>query len=168
MLKVINNGKEIERSNEGVTAEMLIQLCAEHGVAFMDLIPIALPELDTKLRENWSINKEYQIDEKARVITFLEIAFEYFIDKTKCKISPQAKVALMMPPKTALGILNFFLDKGNNTNVVELNKLRESFVAVNSNSNARQFPDRALRLHKSVVMSGAGGPNEDLIYDAFK
>jgi hypothetical protein len=134
----------------------------------MDLIPIPLPELNTKLRKHWSINEKYFIEEnKPRVVTFLEIAFKYFLEKTKCKIDPNIKIALMMPPKSALGILNFFIN-GHVTDCNELNVLREKFIVVNNNCDAIEFPDRSMRLHKAVVMSGAGGPNEDLIYNAFK
>lgn len=160
-----NNNKEIAKE---ISANDLINLFRENGVAFIDLIPLPLPELNTKLRENWSINKLYFTEgNKPRVVTFLEIAFKSFLVKTKCIIDPNVKIALMMPPKSALGILNFFIN-GHVTDCNELNVLKEKFIVVNNNCDAIEFPDRSMRLHKAVVMSGAGGPNEDLIYNAFK
>lgn len=165
--KILNENYNKEINNE-ISAEDLITLCKTYGIAFMDLIPIPLPELNTKLREHWSINQQYFIEqEKPRVITFLEIAFKYFIDKTKCEIDPNVKIALMMPPKTSLGILNFFIND-KKTDCDALNKLKERFIIENKNIDAKEFPDRSMRLHKAVVMSGAGGPNEKLIYNVFK
>lgn len=160
-----NNNKEIAKE---ISANDLINLFSENGVAFIDLIPFPLPELNTKLREHWSINEKYFTEEnKPRVVTFLEIAFKYFLEETKCIIDLNVKIALMMPPKSALGILNFFIN-GHGTDCEELNILKEKFIVVNNNCDAIEFPDRSMRLHKAVVMSGAGGPNEDLIYNAFK
>lgn len=165
--KILNENYE-QKTNEIITADDLIRLCEENGIAFMDLVPIPLPELNTKLREHWSINQDYFIeDEKPRVITFLEIAFEYFLEKTNCTIDSDVKIALMMPPKTALGILNFFINDKNTGNQ-QLDEIKGKFIIENTNNDAKQFQDRSMRLHKAVVMSGAGGPNEDLIYNAFK
>jgi hypothetical protein len=165
--KIFNENYNKEITDE-ISADDLITLCKTNGIGFMDLIPIPLPELNTKLREQWSINQQYFIEpEKPRVITFLEIAFKYFIDETKCKIDPNVKIALMMPPKTALGILNFFIND-KETDCEALNKLKERFIVENKNIDAKEFPDRSMRLHKAVVMSGAGGPNEKLIYNVFK
>jgi hypothetical protein len=165
--RVLTNKYNRENTNE-ITASDLINFCKKNGIAFMDLIPIPLPELNTKLREHWSINPKYFIEsEKPRVITFLEIAFEYFMNKTNCNIDPNVKIALMMPPKTSLGILNFFIND-KKTSIQKLNDLSKSFIIENTNKDAKEFPDRLMRLHKAVVMSGAGGPNEELIYNAFK
>ena len=165
--KILNKNYKQQTTNE-ISADDLITLCKTHGIAFMDLIPIPLPELNTKLREHWSINEKYFTEEnKPRVVTFLEIAFKYFLEETKCIIDPNVKIALMMPPKSALGILNFFIN-GHGTDCNELNVLKEKFIVENNNCDAIEFPDRSMRLHKAVVMSGAGGPNEDLIYNAFK
>lgn len=165
--RVITKNYNRENTIE-IQANHLIKLCTDHGVAFMDLIPIPLPELNTKLREHWSINSKYFIEsEKPRVITFLEIAFEYFMHKTNCDIGPNVKIALMMPPKTSLGILNYFIND-KKTSIQKLNDLSKSFIIENTNEDAKEFPDRLMRLHKAVVMSGAGGPNEELIYNAFK
>ncbi len=165
--RVLNDKYNRENTNE-ITADDLINIFKENGIAFMDLIPIPLPELNTKLREHWSINSKYFIElEKPRVITFLEIAFENFMNQTGCAIDPNVKIALMMPPKTSLGIINFFIND-KVTSIPELNKLRNIFIIENTNNDARDFPDRLMRLHKTVVMSGAGGPNEELIYNAFK
>lgn len=107
----IYNKDYVKEITKEISADDLITLCINYGIAFMDLIPIPLPELNTKLREHWSINQQYFIEaEKPRVITFLEIAFKYFIENTKCTIDPKVKIALMMPPKTSLGILNFFIN----------------------------------------------------------
>jgi hypothetical protein len=165
--KILNENYNREINNE-ISADDLITLCKTYGIAFMDLIPIPLPELNTKLREHWSINQQYFIEqEKPRVITFLEIAFKYFIDNTECEIDPNVKIALMMPPKASLGILNFFIND-KKTDCDALNKLKERFIVENKNIDAKEFQDRSMRLHKAVVMSGAGGPNEKLIYNVFK
>jgi hypothetical protein len=158
-----------DKTKKDVLASDLINVFEENGVGFMDLIPLPLPTIPTDLRKEWSTNKEYYIDNIPRVVKFLEIAFEKLVNDTNCRFSSELKVALMMPPKTAMGIINFFINEKNKSLInQDLWNLRHHFIILNTNEDAQHFPDKCMRLHKSITMNGANHPCENLLENALK
>ncbi|MBM3455865.1 MAG: hypothetical protein FJX80_12075 [Bacteroidetes bacterium] len=150
------------------TACDLINLYVEKGVAFLDLAPIPLPELTTDLRYKWGFDQDYNVEGRPRSIIFLEIAFEKFLKETNAKFNKNTKVALMMPPKTASGIIDFFMNIKNRTNCQELNELRLQFIQENNNENIVKYkiPHTAWKLHKAICTNGANTPQETMIRNA--
>lgn len=152
------------------TAHNLINLYVKEGVAFLDLVPIPLPELTTDLRFKWGFDEKYNVEGLPRNIIFLEIAFKKFLEETKATFHKNTKIALMMPPKTESGIINFFMDEDKKTNCEKLNVLRPQFIKENTNANIVNYeiPHTAWRLHKAICTNGANSPQENMIKNALE
>ncbi len=151
-------------------AHDLIKLYVEKGVAFLDLVPIPLPELTTDLRFKWGFDEKYNVDALPRSIIFLEIAFEKFLKETNATFASNTKIALMMPPKTGSGIINFFMDENKKINCEKLNDLRKQFIQENTNENIVNYeiPHTAWKLHKAICTNGANTPQENMIKNALE
>jgi hypothetical protein len=149
-------------------AHDLIKLYVEKGVAFLDLVPIPLPELTTDLRFKWGFDEKYNVDALPRSIIFLEIAFEKFLKETNATFDSNTKIALMMPPKTGSGIIGFFMDDNKKTNCEKLNNFRKQFIQENKNENIvkHDIPHTAWRLHKAICTNGANSPQDYMIRNA--
>ncbi len=155
--------------NKEPKANDLITLYCAEGVAFLDLVPIPLPELTTDLRSKWGFDENFNVGGLPRSIVFLKIAFEYFLTKTSPTFN-NPKIALMMPPKTGSGIINFFMDKKNKTGLVELDDLRDQIIQENNNANILKYniPHTAWKLHKAICTNGANSPQENMIKNALE
>jgi len=150
-------------------AKDLIKLYRDKGVAFLDLVPIPLPELTTDLRSKWGFDENYKVENLPRSIVFLMIAFDFFLNKTSSTFK-KPKIALMMPPKTGSGIINFFMDKTNITGLDKLDALRDQIIQENNNKNIIKYkiPHTAWKLHKAICTNGANSPQNNMIKNALE
>jgi hypothetical protein len=106
----------------------LMSLFIKHNVAFIDLIPIPLPQLNAEFRTKNAENLYFSLDgTRPRTIDLLELATNHFFEKSSLKISENVKLAFMMPPKMADGIFNWIIHEKNIPIFEECNLLNHLF-----------------------------------------
>lgn len=140
----------------------IINLFTECKVAFVDLIPFPLPQISTDLRNEW----------KERDDSFIISLFENAIEQIGINFSENLKIVFMMPPTTASGIIGYCIaNKDKLKNDTFLSKHYEQITRCNDNSIFEENTELlkyAIKLHRQVVMSGAGGPVKKLFINALK
>ena len=105
---IISKLKNSNHVNDQINGNNIIDLFAENGVAFIDLIPIPLPKIDSDLRKKMAFDIYYTLNgSKPRLINFLEIATNNFFNETECQIDDEIGIAFMMPPISAMGIIDW-------------------------------------------------------------
>lgn len=148
----------------------LINLFDKYNVGFLDLIPIPMPNpISTDLRDHWSSDTSGKSKEPI-VVQMLNHAIDNFKNETERMFNEDLIIVLMMPVKTALGIIDYCIsyDKIDNSFI---GKYKNSIIKTNTNttklnSNDTGLKTLALRLHKQVVSSDAGSPHVSLIINA--
>ena len=122
---IISKLEKSSRVNDEINGDNIIDLFAEIGVAFIDLIPIPLPKIHSDLRKKNAFDIYYTLDgKKPRLINFLEIAVENFFKEAKCEIENEIGIAFMMPPISAMGIIDW-IKNPYTTDYFDSNKLKE-------------------------------------------
>lgn len=148
----------------------LINLFEKYNIGFLDLIPIPMPNpISTDLRDHWSFETNSKSKEPI-VIQMLNHAINNFKIETKRNFNDNLIVVLMMPTKTALGIIDY---------CISYSKVDDSFIGtyknniIKTNTNSTKINSNdsglnklALRLHKQLVSSDAGAPHVSLIINA--
>jgi hypothetical protein len=161
--------KTVKDINSGVLEELF----KDKRVLFLDLIPVPLPKIDSELRKKWSTDDKFFIDGRPRVISFLEASFEYVLKfaeqrGTKISFDKEVQIALMMPANSALGIINYYINKPESQEPFKgmISGIEKIITRVNNNSDAALLSDLSLRLHRQIVMGATGFPDEKLLKHA--
>ena len=142
--------------------EEIIKLFIENNVAFVDLIPFPLPKISTYLRKDWKVKNDRN---------FIISLFKNAVSKIQCdKFSDELKIIFMMPPNTASGIIEYCILNKNNIDDEFLKKYLTHITRCNDNSifENEQLFQYSIKLHRQIVMSGAGGPEKNLFLNALK
>jgi hypothetical protein len=179
--------KSYNSNNENPSALELIDVFVKNRVLFLDLIPLPLPKIDRNLRKNWSTNSDFFINNEPRVITFLRCTlafiFKFVTEKTEKEICfSDAKIALMMPSNSALGIINFYINLKENMLLKyglcrtvskidepfngKIKNISEIITRTNKEIDARKLKEYSLRLHRQVAIGSQGGPELELLKHA--
>jgi hypothetical protein len=164
-------------------AQELIDVLIEKSVLFIDLISIPLPTIDSDLREKWSRNINWVLEETQTKepiplpLTLLKISFKHVITelkKIKCteeiKFDKNLKIVLMLPPKTSIGIVDYLAENPINrceslpnelkNQVISLIRLNDYFATIES-PDLKRF---SLRRFRQVAMN----PSNNHCVDHFK
>jgi hypothetical protein len=144
--------------------EHLVKLFNDCNCAFIDLIPFPLPEIHTQLRKTWL---------KRNKTSFIVDLFINAVNNIKQfrDISDKVKIIFMMPPTTAAGIINYCITNYHNPMADFLIKHKDSIIRCNDNSIFFSSPELfnyTSKLHRQIVMGGAGGPIKELFTNALK
>ena len=142
--------------------EKIIELFIENNVAFVDLIPFPLPKIPTDLRKDWKVKNDRN---------FIISLFKNAVSKIQYdKFSDDLKIIFMMPPTTASGIIEYCILNKDNIDDKFLNKYLKHIIRCNDNSifENKQLFEYSIKLHRQIVMSGAGGPEKNLFLNALK
>lgn len=142
--------------------EQIINLFIKNNVAFVDLIPFPLPKIPTDLRKNWKEKNNRN---------FIISLFKNAVSKLQCdKFSDELKIIFMMPPTTASGIIEYCILNKNNIDNEFLKKYLIHITRCNDNNifENKQLFEYSIKLHRQIVMSGAGGPEKNLFLNALK
>lgn len=145
-----------------INPEKIIELFSENNVAFVDLIPFPLPKIPTDLRKNWKVKNDGN---------FIISLFKNAVSKIQCdKFSDELKIIFMMPPTTASGIIEYCILNKNKLDDEFLKKYLMHITRCNDNSifENKQLFEYSIKLHRQIVMSGAGGPEKNLFLNALK
>jgi hypothetical protein len=100
-------------SSTSISKNDFQDLMKNKKVIFIDLIPMPLPSIPTKVRRDWSFDPDFQIEKDIPLtFTLFRLAFEWVDNYFKAKekkinFSDNAKIVFMMPPKTSMGIIDF-------------------------------------------------------------
>lgn len=152
-------------------ANDLIKAFKDNKVLFIDLIPIPLPTIDTKIRENWSKNDDWIIEQDLPLpLTLLKQSFESCtkrleeIRKKDISFCEDLKIILMMPPKTAMGILDPIALNPTKITPYLPNKLRKyakSLIRVNEINSKLISPELnnlSLRQFRQIATGSSNYP----------
>lgn len=140
----------------------IIKLFSNNNVAFVDLIPFPLPKISTSLRRNWKTKNGRN---------FIISLFKNAVSKIQCnKFSDELKIIFMMPPTTASGIIEYCILNKNKLDDKFLKKYLNHITRCNDNSifENKQLFEYSIKLHRQIVMNGAGGPEKNLFLNALK
>ena len=158
-------------------AQELIDVLKKNGVLFIDLISIPLPTIDSDVREKWSRDTNWVLEETKTKepiplpLTLLKISFENVINHLKrlkktsdIKYDNNLKIILMMPPKTSIGIVDYLAENPINrceslpnelkNHVFSLIRLNDYFATVES-PELKRF---SLRRFRQVAMNPSNNP----------
>lgn len=135
---------------------------AENGVAFVDLLPLPLP-LETGIRKSWSTSGKFRIDNKPLPVVLLELALEEFFSNCRIISSCKPKLALMMPPTMAFGIIDYYRDSKEDLLV------RAPFfraIRLKNSHITEDFDNKIIYSAKRLAVSKSNNPNKDLLKTA--
>jgi hypothetical protein len=167
-IRYVKESKTNEKSK--VTNNDIIELFVKHNVGFIDLIKLPMPNsIPTELRDQWSFGVSNETEEPF-VIQMLNHAIDEFKNETKRKLSNNLIIILMLPVKTALGIIDYSI-KYSKKDDSFICKYRNQIIKTNTNQTKLNLQNNGLhkivlRLHKQIVTCDAGSPHKSLIINA--
>ena len=162
-------GNELEKK-QSVTNTQLIDVLSDKRVAMIDLLDLPFP-ISSELRRKWSY--EIKIGEKPLSIIFLENAIEQFMKESGLKFSDKPEFAFMMPPITAVGIIDYFFKSKKDMEIknkeTKLILKWEEVTQCNSRITKEQknfLNEEILPLYSRISTAGSNNPNENLLKHA--
>ena len=156
---------KIENDNYKTDKDEIIKLFIDNNVAFIDLIPFPIPQVATNLRKLWQDKKSTEF-----IFTLFNNAIDKIKETSEREFSEELKIILMMPPTTAAGIINFCIINSKKNDNAFLNQHLHKIIRCNDNSifKRNELLKYSIKLHRQVVMSGAGGPIKELFINALE
>ena len=143
------------------SAVPLIDLFKKHHVGFVDLVPIPLPQISSKLRNDWSDRNQkcFQIQNKPHIVDMLENAVNHFRQVTQRKFSKNLVVIFMMPRNTATGIFDYCTSLKVMQSNSFLHTYKQNILLTSDGSKLTHVTNQNRELCKQMVNAKSGYPS---------